>query len=171
MNGWKQPFLERIFQRHRPELLAFLRRRVSAGIDAADLAQQVYLRLLQARNLEEIRNPQAYLYTIAANLVREHVVVERRQAAQVDIDDHSVDQQLAEVPDWDASIDHGRRCAELQRAMATLPERWRAALLLQYQHGLTYREIADRLGVSPSMIKKYLVKGLARMRRDMADWN
>lgn len=56
---------------------------------------------------------------------------------------------------------------ELRRALAALPERWRVALLLQYQHGLTYRQIAARLGVSPSMVKKYLVKGLTRIRRDM----
>jgi len=51
-----------------------------------------------------------------------------------------------------------------------LPSRWRTALLLQHRYGLTYQEIAERLGVSSNMVKKYLAQGLAHCRRDMAQW-
>ena len=169
MNRWKTAFLERLFSHNRPELLAFLRRRVGIQTDAADLAQEVFLRLLRARNLEEIRNPQAYLYTVAANLIRERAQAERRWVGRMDLESCEAQEQLAEQPLWDEQIDQRRRVVELRRLMARLPERWRTALLLQYQHGMTYKDIARQLGVSPSMVKKYLVKGLTRIRRDLAE--
>jgi RNA polymerase sigma-70 factor (ECF subfamily) len=52
-----------------------------------------------------------------------------------------------------------------------IPARWRTALILQYRYGLTYPEIADRLGVSSNMVKKYLAQGLGHCRRLMAQWD
>jgi RNA polymerase sigma factor (sigma-70 family) len=43
-----------------------------------------------------------------------------------------------------------------------------AAVILQYRHELSYQEIADRLEVSPSMVKKYLTQALSHCRRRMA---
>ena len=60
-------------QRWNRNLFRFLGRRVRAAVDIEDLAQETYLRLLRARDLSEVRNPQAYLLRVAS-----HVVVEWR---------------------------------------------------------------------------------------------
>jgi DNA-directed RNA polymerase specialized sigma24 family protein len=57
-----------------------------AKSDAADLAQEVYVRMLRVNNKEAIRNPAHYLYTVANNRVRENAVLDRRQASDIDID-------------------------------------------------------------------------------------
>jgi DNA-directed RNA polymerase specialized sigma24 family protein len=52
-------------------LFHFLGRRVRAAVDIEDLAQETYLRLLRARDLAEVRNPQAYLLRVAGHVVAE----------------------------------------------------------------------------------------------------
>jgi RNA polymerase sigma-70 factor (ECF subfamily) len=132
------------------------------------LAQEVYVRMLRVSDTEAIRNPQFYLYTVASNLVKEHAVLDRRQANTLDVDEASVQQRLGELPPLDDELDAGQLTAQLRSALEVLPARWRTAVILQYRYGLTYEEIADRMGVSSNMVKKYLAQALARCRRCMA---
>ena len=62
-----------------------------------------------------------------------------------------------------------QRSQRLQALLATLPEHTRAVLVMQYRDGLSYKQIAERLGVSSHMVKKHVVRGLAVCRRAMAD--
>jgi len=131
------------------------------------LAQEVYVRMLRVSDTEAIRNPELYLYTVASNLVKEHAVLDRRQASQVDVDEPSVQERLGELPALDVRLDANQRLARLRVVLAQLPPKCRAAVILQHRHGLTYQEIADRLEVSPHMVKKYLAQALAHCRRRM----
>jgi RNA polymerase sigma-70 factor (ECF subfamily) len=56
-----------------------------------------------------------------------------------------------------------RRVAGLRTVLAQLSPKCRAAVILQYRHGLTYQEIGERLNVSPHMVKKYLTQALAHL--------
>ena len=64
---WKA-LVEGLFARHRTALQAFFFRRLRTKADAADLAQEVYLRILRVNDPDTIRNPQAYLFAVAGNL-------------------------------------------------------------------------------------------------------
>jgi RNA polymerase sigma factor (sigma-70 family) len=163
-------FVERLFAQHRRALQAYFYRRIRTKSDAPDLAQEVYVRMLRVSDTEAIRNPQLYLYTVASNLVKEHVVQDRRQASSLDIDDASVQQRLGELPSLDSELDASQTAGHLQSVLEQLPVKWRTAVILQYRYGLTYQEIADRLGVSSNMVKKYLAQALGQCRRRMAQW-
>ena len=76
--------VERLFAQHRGALQAFFYRRIKAKHDAADLVQEVYLRILRVKDADAIRNPEGYLYTVASNLVYEHSILNRRQAVSID---------------------------------------------------------------------------------------
>src|SRR5277367_422379 len=97
--------VERLFTEHRAALQTFFLRRVRAKADAADLAQEVYVRMLRVSDQEAIRNPVHYLYTVANNLVKEHAVLERRQASGVDIDEAPAHEQLQTLPAFDGDLD------------------------------------------------------------------
>ncbi len=62
---------------------------------------------------------------------------------------------------------HLRRL-QLSRALNNLPPRCKAVLLMQHREGMTYKEIASRLGVSTHMVKKYVVRALKLCRDDIA---
>jgi RNA polymerase sigma-70 factor (ECF subfamily) len=160
-------FVERLFAEHRRALQAYFYRRVRKKSDVADLTQEAYLRMLRVASSEAIRNPQVYLYTVASNLVKEHAVLDQRDARHLDIDEASVQQRLGELPSLDSAIDAGRQAERLRAAVDQLPLNWRTAVVLQCRYGLTYQQIADHMGVSSSMVKKYLAQALTRCRRDL----
>jgi RNA polymerase sigma-70 factor (ECF subfamily) len=163
----KKALIERLFAQHGTALQAFLRRRIRVIPDAPDLAQEVYLRMLRVSDSNTIRNPELYLYAVANNLVKENAVLERQRAAWDDIDDSAVQEQLAELPQFDGEIDTDLRAQRLREVLSQLSPKCRAAVLLQYGHDLSYAEIAERLGISTHMVKKYLAQALLHCRRRM----
>ena len=84
------------------------------------------------------------------------------------IDDPLVQEQLAELPAFGGQLDRERRVRRLREVLDQLSPKCRAAVVLQYWHGLSYEEIAQRLGVSTNMVNKYLSQALIHCRRRMA---
>jgi RNA polymerase sigma factor (sigma-70 family) len=164
----KNTLVARLFAQHGGALRAFLYRRVRRHPDAAELAQEVYLRMLRIADMETIRNPEAYLYTVASNLAKEHARHTRKDGAALDVDDPVVQEQLAELPNLAVELDDEQRIARLRQVLQQLPPKSHAAVVMQYWHGLSYEEIAQRLGISTHMVKKYLSRALVHCRRRMA---
>jgi RNA polymerase sigma-70 factor (ECF subfamily) len=164
----KKTLVERLFAEHRGSLQAFLFRRVRKHPDAAELAQEVYVRMLRVPDIESVRNPEAYLYTVASNLAKEHARHERRDGDVVNVDDPLVQEQLAELPSYAGQLDAQERIKRLREVLHQLSPKCQAAVVLQYWHGLSYEEIGLRLGVSTNMVKKYLSQALVHCRRRMS---
>ena len=164
----KPSLVERLFAEHRGALQTFFQRRIRSKADAPDLAQEVYVRMLRISDQEAIRNPVHYLYTVANNLVKEHAVLDRRQAIGIDIDEAPAHEQLETLPAFDGDLDARQRVARLGVVLQQLRPKCRAAVVLRFTHELTYREIAIHLGVSPQMAKKYVTQALGHCRRRMA---
>jgi RNA polymerase sigma-70 factor (ECF subfamily) len=164
----KPSLVEQLFTEHGAGLQMFFRRRIRSKADAADLTQEGYVRMLRISDKEAIRNPVHYLYTVANNLVKEHAVLDRRQASGVDIDEAPAQEQLQTLPEFDGELDARQRVARLGVVLKQLPPKCRTAVVLRFTHELSYREIAIHLGVSPQMAKKYVAQGLGHCQRRMA---
>jgi RNA polymerase sigma factor (sigma-70 family) len=164
----KPSLVERLFADHRVALQTFFRRRIRSKADAADLAQEVYIRMLRISDQEAIRSPVHYLYTVANNLVKEHAALDRRRASGIDIDEAPPHEQLETLPQFDGDLDATQRIARLGVVLQQLRPKCRAAVELRFTHGLSFREIAMHLGVSPQMAKKYVAQALGHCRRRMA---
>jgi RNA polymerase sigma factor (sigma-70 family) len=164
----KPSLVERLFADHGGALRAFFLRRIRAKADAADLAQEVYVRMLRISDQDAIRNPVHYLYTVANNLLKENAVLERRQSSGIDIDEAPAHEQLETLPAFDRDLDVAQRVLRLGIVLQQLRPKCRAAVELRFTHDLSYREIAMHLGMSPQMAKKYVAQGLSHCRRRMA---
>lgn len=139
------------------DLLRFLQARLPCAHDAEDLAQEVYLRLMRVTDNERIRNPRAYVLRVAANVVHEWRLLARNRLV------HTADplDYLAGDQDTANAAEIQRQSRELEAALCTLSPKCRAVVLMHRRDHYTYEEIAGKLGISVSMVKKYLVKGLA----------
>jgi RNA polymerase sigma factor (sigma-70 family) len=163
----KHSVVERLFSEHASVLQTFFRRRVRVASDAPDLAQEVYMRMLRVSNIDVIRNPELYIFTVANNLVKEHSLRDKRQGAHDDFEDDAIQAQLAELPHIDSEMDTDARIERLYEVLDQLSPKCRAAVLMQYRDGLSYEQIGKRLGVSSNMVKKYLKQAILHCRRRM----
>src|SRR5262245_35790736 len=164
----RKMLFERLFSEQRGALQAFFRRRPSCRLDAKDLAQEVYLRMLRVADTNAILDLEAYLFGVASNVAKEHAFQESRHGTTVDIDDATVQEHIGELPGSEGQIDTEQRIARLREVLRQLPPKCRATVVLQYRHGLSYAEIAERLGISMHMVKKYVGQALGHCRRRMA---
>jgi RNA polymerase sigma-70 factor (ECF subfamily) len=158
--------IERLFSTHGAALQAFFRRRIRSKPEAPDLTQEVYLRMLRIDDAQVIHNPEGYLYSVASNLVKERAVVDRRISVATS-GDAQLENLFAELPSSEELVDTDARARRLREVLLQLTPKCRAALVLQYRHDMSYQQIAEQLGVSVNMVKKYLAQGLALCRRRM----
>ena len=143
-------------------LLRYLGARLANEQDAQELAQESYLRLLRASQSKLIHNPVAYLYRIARNLLHEWYT--SLPPAFEPLGERELADEGMSVEDLTAIAQYMERLDEVLRHLSP---KCRAAILMHRRDGMTYNEIAAELGVSASMVKKYLSQGLARCRVGM----
>lgn len=145
------------------ELHRYLVRRLRNAEDAADLAQEVYLRLLRLEKSALVRKPIAYMYVIASQVA--HQFRMQMESDPVTYDSDAV-QRLSEHPEDAQSEGLAERLsaeAQIKQLLNDLPETHRNVLLLRKREGLSWTEIADRLGISVHTVKKYLYEARAKI--------
>lgn len=152
------------------ELYRFLLKRLRRRHEAEDLLQSVYLRFLQTPHTELVRQPRAYLYRIATNLISEFTLRNRREPVLYDSDAalQSAEQALPETAAADALGNNLVLEEQLQRIVSRLPRTYRTVLLLRAVEGLSFGEIGKRCGITEQSARKYLVRAMAQCR--MSDW-
>lgn len=162
--------MERLVARHGPGLLRYLQRMLAHESDAADLAQETFVRLhRECRRYDPQRGLRTWLFTIASNLARNQLRWRARHPAGSLDDDESPDlpriRNLSGGPPApvDAILDAERRLA-VREAMDSLPGGMREALMLVDMEDLSVSEAAGILGIPPRTVESRLFHGRRRLR-------
>ncbi|MGH8613975.1 MAG: RNA polymerase sigma factor [Gammaproteobacteria bacterium] len=144
-------------------LRAFLTRRTGCPETAADLAQETALRLHLRSQQQEIGHPRALAFRIATQLAIDHA---RKHTVRERYEDRAADPLAvpSPAPGPDQQLAHRQRLEDLARALTELPLACRTALMLCAVEGLTYAEVAERLGISKRMVAKHLARALAHCK-------
>jgi RNA polymerase sigma factor (sigma-70 family) len=150
-------------------LRSFIASRLRNAADVADLAQEVFLRLLRVDRHEQIRNPEAYLLTIASHVIAQHALGSHPIPESLDVTAAQLGTALVEESDPAAYVHLERRLEALDRAVARLSPKAQAAFVLQRRDGCTLDEIALKLGISRAMVKKYLATAVVRCSRQLEE--
>ena len=144
-----------LYTGHHGWLVGLLRRKLGNIDNAADLAQDTFARILMAKDCTSLREPRAYLTTVASRLVAQYF---RRQALE------RAYLQALELLAQDTAPSPEERLlvlealASVSRVLDALPERRREIFLLSQLDGLTYPAIAAQLGITVNMVQKSMVK-------------
>ncbi|HZH17144.1 MAG TPA: sigma-70 family RNA polymerase sigma factor [Archangium sp.] len=161
----------RLVERHRALILSLLRRYTARPEDAADLAQQAFLRALEAsRRVFSRWSPsgpapfRAWLIRIALNLAKNHARQGRRWL-------RAVRQPEPEAPGESAheALERTEREQQVRAAVLTLPRRQREVLTLRVDGGLGFREIAETLGITETNAKVNFHHAVKRLRAQVAE--
>ena len=150
------------------DLVRFLAKRLRSVSDARDLAHEAYVRLLRVKRKDLIRDPQAYLYRIAVNILYEFEL--QRKADAVGLArcaECQVDEAVFSQPELDVETLQMRK--QIEAVLQGLSPRCRAVFILYRRDGLSYKEIGTRVGISTHMVKKYLARGLRHCREHLAE--
>jgi RNA polymerase sigma factor (sigma-70 family) len=141
------------------ELLAFLRSRTGCTHTAQDLTQESLLRGLGMAKRGPVQHWRGLLYRIARNLLAD---LSRRPLPLHGVDTASErDEPAADAADQpETAVLARQQLRQLALAMEALPPRCREALELVRFEGLSYREAAQRMGVSVNMVEKHLIRAM-----------
>lgn len=157
-----QDLADFFYDRH-PQLQKYLFRLVRSQDIAEELAQESYLRFLRQSEPQPILDLNAFLFTIAANLARDHLrSVKREQRREfVPLDAGIADSK----PNTEDII--ARQCLEvqLQQAIASLPDKTREIFLLYRADELSYKQIAAQLDISERTVEYHLRQAMLHCRR------
>jgi RNA polymerase sigma-70 factor (ECF subfamily) len=157
-------FVEELFARHHGEIYAYLIRMIRDPELAADLTQDAFVKAYRAYDsLEKPENARAWLYQIAHRVALDHI---RRQKIIRFLP--WTGESRGAVPSAEHLVMESRLSADLQRALARIPERQRAALLLAELHDLTGLELAATLGVSHVAARALLTRARESLRQALA---
>jgi len=155
-----------IVERHRRSVYQLCYRFVGNHEDASDLSQEVFLRAF--RGLRRFRGHSSlatWLYRIGVNVCLNRVSA--RPPALEPIDDRQIVDVRAESPS--DRIMTAERAARVRAAIARLPRKQQAALVLRMYHELSHQEIASILGSSVGAVKANFFHALRNLRRLLGD--
>ncbi len=157
-------YTEALYQNHHGWLRTWLLRRLGCYEHAADIAHDTYVRVLSGPQAEILHKPRAFLTTIAIRLLidesrRERIERAWREAHAAFIADHAVAPSSEELVEIIDCLEH------IARMLDGLDERSKKAFLMFRLDGLSQADIAKELGVSVSMVKKYVAKSLLHCHR------
>jgi RNA polymerase sigma-70 factor (ECF subfamily) len=150
---------------HGAQLQRFLLARVANRADVPDIAQEVYLRMLRIPNIESIRSPEAYLFTVAQHVVAQHALKAQTRPPVVELTQLLTSSSAAFQADPMLELDAAQCLEELQHALEELSPNARAVFMLHRRDGLSIDDIGVRLGISRPMVKKYLSRALMHFRQ------
>jgi RNA polymerase sigma-70 factor (ECF subfamily) len=161
LTGQRDAF-DLIVERHRRAVYQVCYRFVNNHEDASDLAQEAFLRAW--RGLHGFKGQAAlstWLYRIAVNVCLNRVSVKKLETEPI-VTDRFED---ARAEDPSAGLVRDERAAAVRRAIAALPEKQRATLILRAYHDLSHQEIADILGSSVGAVKANFFHALGNLKR------
>jgi RNA polymerase sigma factor (sigma-70 family) len=153
--GWRQ--------RWNRSLLRFLGRRTRKGVDVEDLAQETYLRLLRARDLTDVQNPQAYLLRVASHVVSEWRNRHPPEEVFEGLEESALVDDVVPEVELDAQISRHR----LDEALQDVSPMTRAVVLLKFREGRRCKEIAQDLQLTERQVRRHLTRAFERLRETL----
>ncbi|MGR9053915.1 MAG: RNA polymerase sigma factor [Gammaproteobacteria bacterium] len=153
---------EVLIEKYRRELHAFLLRRVNCPETANDLLQEIFLRLVNLKSSEPIRNPRAFVYKIAANLAADHL---RQRRDNVDLDDIEVLEVADTLSNPETIVNNAQQIGLCERALSELSPLCLKILIMSRFEGRSHKHIAEELGISVSWVEKNIIAALKQCKR------
>jgi RNA polymerase sigma-70 factor (ECF subfamily) len=156
--------VEELYAAHHAEIYGYLCRMVRDDELAADLAQETFVKAFRAYGtLVDPNRARAWLYQIAGRTALDEL--RRRRIIRFvpwTGESHDVDSSAEDI-----ALSH-RLTGDLERALASIPERQRMALLLAEVQGLNGAELGESLGVSNVAARALLSRGRESLRQALA---
>ena len=169
----KDRFIAELMAQHGTALEKCLARKLDSPEDAAEVAQESFLRLHRMQQPENLDNARAFLFQVASNLAIDQL--RRRTLHFRFLKSEKNLSEGGEPFDSNASAaspEHilaaREKLSYIYRAVDELPFRVKQAFLLHRHRGMSYQDIATEMDVSVSSVEKYILEALRHCRSKLA---
>ncbi len=161
-----QTLVVEFYQQQHRALISFLQSKLGSTQEAHDVAQQTYERLLTNSKTQSINNPRAFVFRVANNLAIDHLR-QRKVRGDDEVGDFDYGEIVSTSLSPEEQVDNELMVALVRLFIAELPPKCRSAFLHYKFEELEYAEIASALGLSQSMVRKYVLRAIAYCRDRM----
>ena len=148
----------KVFDRYYPRMLAFLRSFLQSDYDAEDVAQNVFVKLWMKREVLDREYLDIYLFRMTVNSAINFSKVRKRHVGLEDID-------LPDELDPGLEFDSRKRLDTIFKAVSEMPEKRREVFILSRLHGMSHKEIAEKLNVSAKTVENHINFALRELRK------
>jgi RNA polymerase sigma factor (sigma-70 family) len=160
----KRNLIDALYRKYSQALRKFLFRQRLSREEVADIVQETYCRVHQSASVEDIRNPQAFLFQVANNVRRN-----TRRHLDFGIETDAYDIETLDVesnePGPYRCCNSEQELAVVHAALEELAPVCREAFYMNRFENRTYTQIATELDLSVSMIEKHISHALAHLKR------
>jgi RNA polymerase sigma-70 factor (ECF subfamily) len=161
--GGDREAFDELVRRHQGAIVSLIRSLTGGAADAEDLAQDVFVRAW--RSLSGFRAESTFrtwLHRIAINVCLNRVAQKQPLGEPVDSTEHLEDRRIEGAQH---AMIREERAVVVRKAIASLPERQRATLILRTYHDMSHQEIADVLGSSVGAVKANFFHALKNLKK------
>ncbi|WP_028695946.1 sigma-70 family RNA polymerase sigma factor [Pseudomonas cremoricolorata] len=151
--------LQRLYSDHHGWLHRWLRGKLGCREQAADLAQDTFVRVMTQRRFDELRQPRAYLTTVARSLLVD--LYRRRSLEQAYLAALAAQPEALDISPQTRSIIL-ETLLLIDTMLDGLCPRAREIFLLAQLDGLSFVEIGRRLGLSSNTVRKHFIRAMAQ---------
>ena len=168
--------MDLLLNRHRRPVIQFLYRMVRNRAIAEELAQNVFLRVYRSRtSYEPTAKFTSWLFRIATRVALNSLRDRRHEASELSLSASPEREMERQIPDRRPTVDQllirDAKLEEIRRAIAELPGRQRAAVIMHKYEELEYGQIAVALNCSPQTVKSLLFRAYCSLRVRLAHMN
>ncbi|MBA2956072.1 RNA polymerase sigma factor SigE [Nocardioides sp. MAH-18] len=165
--AWEQPTWESIVEEHSDRVFRLAYRLTGNRPDAEDLTQEVFVRVFRSLATYSPGTFEGWLHRITTNLFLDQA--RRKQRIRFDaLSDDRAERLTSSAPTPDTAYADRTFDDDVERALATLPPDFRAAVVLCDVEGLSYEEIAEILGAKLGTVRSRIHRGRSMLRSALA---
>ncbi len=166
-----EPQFERLFRDLHAPLCEVAFHYVRSRAVAEEIVQDLFFALWRAGDRHDVRTVRAYLFTAARNgaighLRREGVSRRWVERAEQGLAPNAMSQPALPA---DVAMERAEAGRALQRAIESLPERARLALVLRWEHSMSHGAVADAMGISVKGVEKLIATAMRKLRGQLVD--
>lgn len=164
----KAAYYSRLYTQHKVWMLRHVMKFGVSEADAEEIIQEAFVRLLRLDEPSTHSYLRSYLQRIATNIAIDRFRRKQR-SPEIKLEEEEESQQSAYHLSPERVETSRETLAALQESLKKLPEKCQKAFLLYKVEGQSYQQIAQTLGVSESMVRKYVLRALRHSYDEIKD--